>query len=124
MNKKSTLLLKVLYVVISLLLLIYTLASTRNNPDAGIVGLFLIISMTILSFPSGLAVLFTGFAVLGITGYIIGAGKPASTLSWKFDGIGLIIMWVGFLVAGYYQWFIVTPRIMAKRKKKSMGETQ
>jgi len=86
-----------------------TAYASLPEPAASDIGLFFLGCMIVLTFPSGLLVL--GIVALlvelqAFTGPFLDFLRPSI--------VGLALVWVGMVVIGYYQWFVVVPWV-AKR---------
>ena len=100
---------QVLWIGAAVLVLAITLYAFDGTTNSDI-GIFFVWCMLVLSFPSGLlislvhVILYDGFSVIVETTY----------LSFGLD-------WVGFLVIGYIQWFVMLPWLWHKCKIKRKG---
>lgn len=74
--------------------------------------IYVLIAMSILSFPAGLiwAVLIAGVSRLL---HELGIGVGESTL------FSVLIYWIGAVTLGYCQWFVLLPKYKAKRRASS-----
>ena len=72
-----------------------------------------LIYMTLLTFPIGLIVLLLWFGLEAL--------RQSMGMIWLttlLNGqMGDLLLWLAFTVAGYYQWFVLLPQIIDKRKK-------
>jgi hypothetical protein len=86
------------------------LAVSLMNPDGDPEAqLFLLIAMNVLTFPAGYlyALLLTTVAQLSDTLFSIRFASDN-------DVAELVLVWAGFLVFGYAQWFVLTPWLYRK----------
>jgi hypothetical protein len=123
MNRNyPVLILKLMYISLACVLLIITVVSMRGNPDANAYALALLGAMTILSFPSGLPVMLAVLAVTAVMNYTVSGVIRAHNLNAPVDAAMLLLSWLAFALAGYYQWFKLAPRVWARRRAgKSAG---
>jgi len=74
--------------------------------------IYVVIAMTLLSFPVGLV---WTIVIAGGARLLHAAGIDMHAPIW----VSLLFYWVGALVLGYLQWFLIVPRIKAKREGRS-----
>ncbi len=74
--------------------------------------IYVVIAMTLLSFPSGLV----WTIVVAIAARLLhGVGVDIQSSIW----VSLLFYWASTVVLGYVQWFIAIPRIRARREARS-----
>ena len=101
--------LKIVWVFSCVLVLVVTLL--RYAPgSASDIGVFLLYSMLFLAFPVSLLVAGL-FALLAWLQEQLGV--PLLDLIGSTQ-VGFSVMWLAFFVAGYWQWFILAPRLWRK----------
>lgn len=86
----------------------------EGAPDTlmGEAMIYVVIAMTLLSFPIGLA----WTVLLAIAARVLHeAGVAVQSPLW----VNLLLYWVTAVVLGYVQWFVVIPRIRAKRAARA-----
>lgn len=85
----------------------------RYVPNSGSdIGIFLVYGMLFLAFPVGLliAAIFALLAMLQENW-----GMPLLDLIGS-NYVGFCVMWLAFFAAGYWQWFVLVPRLWRKWK--------
>lgn len=105
-RKSPVRLLKIAWLALSCLILIITLSFFDNQTNSDIEG-FLIYSMLLLTFPSGLIVqcfIFVGW-------YIFINLLNSYEISFCVSYLYLIIVWLFLFTIGYIQWFYLLPLI-------------
>ena len=82
--------------------------ATASNGEAGIVE---VVCLTILSFPIGLILPFVWTAIVAVlqSNHILGGNSGSSVVS--------ISMLISYVVLGYWQWFVLLPKIIARIQK-------
>lgn len=101
---------KIAWIAVSVTVLFVTIYffDGKENSD---IGVFLAWSMLALSFPVGIAcaLFFSGIAYL----LYQAAEVTVTTSYWT-----LSLSWAVLFIAGYWQWFILAPRLVARFRKK------
>jgi hypothetical protein len=96
--------------VVVIIVLLVTMYFFDGEPNSD-VDIFLIWSMLVLSFPISIV---CALILSGIT-YVIykvaGITVPTTYLS-------MLLFWLVFFVAGYWQWFVLGPRVTRMFRKK------
>ena len=64
--------------------------------------LSLIFIMSILTFPLGLIATLVGYGALA---------------AWELGTFGEILIWISFIAIGYFQWFVLLPKLIIRNKK-------
>lgn len=100
----------ILWVGLATVVLIVTLYFFDNRPNSDI-EVFLIWSMLLLSFPSGLLIIFL-FA--GISYFLYHFFSVVIVTSYA----ELLLSWFTFSIVGYLQWFKLIPHLVAKWREK------
>lgn len=101
-----TKILKVLWMFCCFVVLGVTLYSFEPSSDSDI-GVFLVYGMLFLSFPISLIVAAT-FALLVVLQE--SSGIPLLELI-SSNYVGFCVMWLAFFLAGYWQWFVLVPKL-------------
>jgi hypothetical protein len=105
--------LKIVWILCSVMVLVVTLARYAPGPASDI-GVLLVYGMLILAFPASL--LIAGlFAMLALLQEQLGV--PLLELIGS-NYVGFSVMWSAFFVAGYVQWFILLPWLWRKWKTR------
>jgi len=101
---------KAVWVLLAILVLVVTLYGFDGKPNSDI-GIFLGWSLLAISFPLSLviAMLFSTFAI--VAHEIWATTIPVTHLS-------LIVSWIAFVAAGYWQWFVLLPWLVRKLKER------
>ena|SRR5688572_14424166 len=99
---------KLIWITLSVIVLLVTLYSFNGKPNSDI-EIFLGWSMLVLAFPTSLlvALLFAGIAMAADSLYSIAI--PTSYFS-------LLVSWIFLFATGYWQWFVLVPRLWQKWK--------
>jgi len=113
-----TVLLKIakgVWFTLTVLVLFVSLYGFDGKPNSDI-GVFFVWSMLILAFPSSLlvALFFTGLSIA--VDELFSAVIPTSYWS-------LSVGWICFLIAGYWQWFVLLPWLWRKWKTRRTAGT-
>ncbi|MFV1983654.1 MAG: hypothetical protein ACC657_08970 [Thiohalomonadales bacterium] len=106
---------KILWISICMIVLLWWVNSFYFSPH--LISLYkqetqnvLLVWMTILTFPSGFIWLFLFSAIIYIFG-LLGISTPIF--------IEVFLLWLGFILIGYFQWFKFIPFIKIKYFEKS-----
>jgi len=104
---------KALWTMLAVIVLAVALYGYNGKPDSDI-GIFLIWSMLILAFPSSVivALLLTGLSI--VTEKLF--SKTIPTSYWW-----IVVTWLCFFAAGYWQWFVLSRRLWRKWKMRRMA---
>jgi len=102
--------LKIVWVLLAVIILCRTLYVHHSNPspEVSLVG---VMTMSALSFPSSLLVVLLLNFLAMVVSNIFSITVPDNYLT-------VIISWGLLFLTGYYQWFVVVPRLLVKFKKK------
>jgi len=102
---------RVIWIVLAVVVLGVALANfdRESNPD---ISIFLFYGMVVLSFPIGLLL-----AVLMSYGII--ALHAAFGIEITSGYGSMSIMWIAFLLVGYWQWFVLFPNLWSRRVKRN-----
>ena len=106
---------KVSWIALALLVLGVTLNRFDGTPNSDI-GVFLVWSLLVLAFPISLAVAFLFSAFLFAAHHWFSITVPTTY-------VFLVIAWVCFISAGYWQWFVLLPWLSRKWKGRYQGRT-
>ena len=101
---------KISWIAISVTVLFVTIYFFDGEENSDI-GVFLVWSMLALSFPVGIA---CALIFSGIT-YLLYQAAEATVITSYWT---LSLFWAVLFIAGYWQWFVLTPRLVAKFRKK------
>jgi len=107
-----TKILKSLWVLCCVFVLGVTLYRYVPNSESDI-GIFLVYGMLFLAFPVSLLIA-AMFALLAMLQEPLGV--PLLDLIGS-NYAGYCVMWLAFLAAGYWQWFVLVPRLWGKLKR-------
>jgi len=101
---------KIAWIAVSVTVLFVTIYffDGKENSD---IGVFLAWSMLALSFPVGIA---CAFIFSGIAYVLYQTAEVTVTTS----NLTLFLSWAVLFITGYWQWFILAPRLVARFKKK------
>lgn len=104
--------LKVIWIACSIAVLAVTLRhDVVDTPND--IGIFLAYGMLILTFPIGFAV----SAIIALLAYLHEQWNFSLNLLDR-QYVGFSVMWFAFFVAGYWQWFVLLPRLWRKWKTR------
>ena len=106
--------LQILYVLACLIVLIATLTTYAPGPNSDIMKLF-IVCMLALGFPSSLLV--SGIFTLLI---LLQEQFNGELLKLINDYVGITLLWIVFVVVGYWQWFLALPWFWRKLKTRKI----
>jgi divalent metal cation (Fe/Co/Zn/Cd) transporter len=108
--------LKAIWVSCCVFVLGVTLYRYESNYESDI-GIFLVYGMLFFSFPASLpmAAIFALLAMLQDN-----LGIPLLDLIGS-NYVGFCVMWLAFFGAGYWQWFVLVPRLWGKWKARRSG---
>ncbi len=108
--------LKIVWVLISVIFLCRIFYTHHLDPSPEI-SLRELITMAVISFPFGLLVLL----LLNILAMVI---TNTFYMTVPNNYMTLVICWVFLFGAGYYQWFVVVPALIARYKTKDSQKIQ
>jgi len=101
---------RVLWIGVSILVLALSLYKFDGKPNSDI-GIFLAWSMLFLGFP----ISFLVAAILAGLSFVVemATSSPLPTSYWL-----LAFSWLCLFAAGYWQWFVILPRLLERLRKR------
>ena len=103
-------LVKIGWVVATVIVIFVTIYLFDDRPNSD-VDVFLIWSMLVLSFPSSIvcALIYSGVA------YVL---YQSAAITVPTTYLSIILLWTIFFLMGYWQWFVLGPRLVKMLRKK------
>ena len=101
---------KLFWTAVSLIVLLITLYKFDGKPNSDI-EVFLIWSMLVLSFPTGLLYLLLAALLVHSAEILFGFTLATSYIS-------MLVTWSALFVLGYFQWFKLVPFLWEKIKRR------
>jgi hypothetical protein len=119
---KSFLIFRTIWVGLCVAVLLRTLISYYESPHSE-VGLYCLMTMTALSFPSGylLGVILGGAAQFLSKWFSLGTLATSSSVS---EYLGITFTWTVLFTVGYFQWFVLPPYLARKIKARKLTKSQ
>jgi uncharacterized phage infection (PIP) family protein YhgE len=112
---------KVIYLGLALYVLVLTLGHTDGSAESHDYAQAMMVEMVVLSFPISLLVILSWIlvslvltAIHTLLSTLFESGVPDGIIPWSI----IILFWLAFTAAGYYQWFHLLPRWLRRRRGK------